>query len=355
MTGNGICRGEPPIPIRNSSSSPGRMDGCVDRRPRWTPHRRPGAAADAPIVRDLGEGVPVEHHEVGDGTGRAGRPRRRGGSPTRCPRCTPRTRPRAPSACSGRNGSVPGGAVLAVRRAGHGDVDRGERVGRADRPVAAHHQAGAGAVQVAEGVLPARRAPAPGTGSSGRPSARRGRPRASAGWRRRPARRSGVRRRGGPAGGARSGGAGPGRCRSSRRESRERRGHRSRARAPGSRPRRGRCTASRRAPAASTNEWPLLPVGVAAAVEVGLEHRGRPVLGDAVLHDLDGRGPEPPAGQRLAAADQVRDLLDAEAAVPPQRADDVRAQVAVGGGRGVRRGGVVHAGVGTRRSRPASS
>ena len=60
------------------------------------------------------------------------------------------------SACSGRNGSVPGRSRFAVRRAGHGRVDRGERVRGGHGPVAARDQRSAGAVQVAEGVLPAR-------------------------------------------------------------------------------------------------------------------------------------------------------------------------------------------------------
>ena len=84
------------------------------------------------------------------------------------------------SACSGRNGL----ARVVVRRAVHRGVDRGERVGRGDRPVAAHDEAGAGAVQVAERVLPRRALRRRGTGSSGRPSAPRGRPTAPARWRR---------------------------------------------------------------------------------------------------------------------------------------------------------------------------
>ena len=111
----------------------------------------------------------------------------------------------------GQEGLAPAAALLAVRPPVDGDMDRLERVGRGDRPVAAGDEPGTGPVQVAEGVLPARRAPRPGTAGSGRPSGRPGRPTATARSRPRRARRTGVRRRGAPAGGGRcDGGRRPG-------------------------------------------------------------------------------------------------------------------------------------------------
>ena len=88
-----------------------------------------------------------------------------------------------------------------------------------------------------------------------------------------------------------------------------------------------------------------MSVGVAAAVEVRLEQCGRAVLRHAVLHHLHGGRAEPALGQGLAPPDQVRDLLHALGAVPPQRADHVRAELAAGRSVDVRRAGVVHAGV----------
>ncbi len=95
----------------------------------------------------------------------------------------------------------------------------------------------------------------------------------------------------------------------------------------------------------------VAPVGgrVAAAVEVGVDHRRGEVLRHAVLHDLHRRRPEPRPGQLLAPGDQVGHLLDAAVAVPPQRTDDVRREVPA---RDIRR--YVGAGSPCRRSRRRS-
>ena len=68
--------------------------------------------------------------------------------------------------------------------------------------------------------------------------------------------------------------------------------------------------------------------GAAVAVQVRLQHRRRVILGDAVQHHLHARGTEPSARRRLprrpglALVQQLRQLLQAAVAVPPQRADD---------------------------------
>ncbi len=124
--------------------------GRARRRSRWTPRGPPRSPRAA---RRTGRG----RARRGPPPRRPRRPRRRrGGWPTRCRRCTPRTRPRATApapAGTARCRPAPG---VAVRRPGDRGVDRGERVGRGDRPVAARDQPGTGPVQVAEGVLPAR-------------------------------------------------------------------------------------------------------------------------------------------------------------------------------------------------------
>ena len=69
---------------------------------------------------------------------------------------------------------------------------------------------------------------------------------------------------------------------------------------------------------------------VAVAVAVRLEHRGGEVLGDAVLHDLDGCRGEASAPVPLAPLEDRRDLLEALRAVPPDRPDHARGERAVG-------------------------
>ncbi len=90
---------------------------------------------------------------------------------------------------------------------------------------------------------------------------------------------------------------------------------------------------------------PRVGGGRAARVEVGRRHGGREVLGHPVLHDLDARGPEPPVAVALPPLDQGVHLLLAEVPLPPERADDVRREVAVAGGLQVGRTGILHAGV----------
>ncbi len=85
--------------------------------------------------------------------------------------------------------------------------------------------------------------------------------------------------------------------------------------------------------------------GVAAPVEVRRPEGGRAVLEHAVLHDLHARRPEAWAGQGLAAAHEIGDLGDPEAAVPPERADHVGDEVALLDRAQIGRAGVVHAGV----------
>ena len=179
----------------------------ASRRPRWTP---PGPRRSRPAGPANGSRSSTTRSATAPG--REHRPRRRGGSPTRCRRCTPRTRSRASSACSGRNGSVPA-RPLGVRRAGDGrrgspaagpGVLTGQSLPR-DQP-------GAGAVQVAEGVLPAGPLLAQERERqvdhllvvAGPQRLHVGRDAELA--------RTAARRRGGPAAGARRGGGGPGRC-----------------------------------------------------------------------------------------------------------------------------------------------
>ena len=57
---------------------------------------------------------------------------------------------------------------------------------------------------------------------------------------------------------------------------------------------------------------------VPVRVEVGVEHRGRVGLADAVLHDLDAGGAHPGLGRPAAALDELGHLLQAALAVPPQ-------------------------------------
>ena len=59
----------------------------------------------------------------------------------------------------------------------------------------------------------------------------------------------------------------------------------------------------------------------AAGVEVGIEHPGGEVLGDAVLHDLHRRRPETAVVAARAPLDELVDLLGAPLAVPPQGCD----------------------------------
>ena len=135
-------------------------------RPRWTSPASPRSPPRAP--------------RTGPGRAPRGRPRH----PVRAPRAVvvrwlaqalpevyAANATSSASACSGRNGSVPArpASPYAVRVTAVWIAASGS--GRRDRPVAARDQPRAGAVQVAERVLPARPAPPPGTGSSGRPSA----------------------------------------------------------------------------------------------------------------------------------------------------------------------------------------
>ena len=129
-----------------------RQRGRARRRPRWTPR------GGTDLLRRARERVPVEHHQVGhrpdlDHSGSVMRSR---WFTHALPEVYAANAVSRSSACSGRNGSVPArpASPYDVRR--HGGVDRGQRVGGRDRPVAAGDQPGAGAVQVAEGVLPAR-------------------------------------------------------------------------------------------------------------------------------------------------------------------------------------------------------
>ena len=75
--------------------------------------------------------------------------------------------------------------------------------------------------------------------------------------------------------------------------------------------------------------------GTAVVAEVGLEHRGREVLGDAVLHDLHAGGGEashPPLGP---TGDQLGDLLGTPVPLPPEGADHPCLEVTGSGGRQV--------------------
>ena len=101
-----------------------------------------------------------------------------------------------------------------------------------------------------------------------------------------------ARRRGGRAAGARCGGAG--RAAGVERARRTRPAPPAPPRSPIActctwKPAASSAATSPRSAPASTNEWPRLSVGVAAAVEVGRGQRRRAVLGDAVLHDLHAR------------------------------------------------------------------
>ena len=256
------------------------------------------------------------------------------------------------SACSGRNGSVPARPGVAVRRAGDRGVDRGQRVGGRDRPVAARDQPGAGPVQGAEGVLPRRpllpqerqrqvdhlvvvagpeRLHVGGDAELGEPRHVVGVDQLQVGD---------V--------------VAPGRVGADHRV--QRLAHRPVAdgvhvhlEAGGVQG--GHGVLDR----LGVQEGVAAVVGgVAAAVEVRLEQRGGAVLGHAVLHHLHGGGAEPAAGQRLTPPDQVRDLLDALPPVPPQRADDVRAELAARGRVDVRRRRGRPCRSTSRRSRPAS-
>ena len=225
-------------------------------------------------------------------------------------------------------------------------MDRLERVRGADRPVAAGDEAGAGAVQVAEGVLPrgALRAEerdgevdhlvvvaGPERLDVGR-DLQLGEPRHVVGVHQLEVRDVVAVQRA--------------RCPRARRAPRGRRGRRGRGRAPGSRPRRGRATMPRSA-TGSTKERPGVGRRVPAPVEVGLDERRGPVLGDAVLHDLDRRWPRTARGSTPPLLDQLGDLLAARARAPttaPRRPWPTRSPAR--GRAQVGRPGVLHAGVG---------
>ena len=88
-----------------------------------------------------------------------------------------------------------------------------------------------------------------------------------------------------------------------------------------------------RSASGSTNEMPRLSVGVPAAVEVGLDERGRAVLDDTVLHDLHRGGGEPTRASAVAALATSSSICSsAPLAVPPQRPDHRAGEVAVAGG-----------------------
>src|ERR1019366_9639154 len=59
-----------------------------------------------------------------------------------------------------------------------------------------------------------------------------------------------------------------------------------------------------------------------AGIEVWLDHGGREILRDPVLHDLHRVRPEPPRLAVFPPAPDLRELLDAAVAVPPQGALD---------------------------------
>ena len=233
---------------------------------------------------------------------------------------------------------------VVVRRAGDRGVDRGQRVGRGHRPVAAGHQPGAGAVQVAEGVLPA--APLLAQEREGEV----GHLVVVAG-----PERLHVR-----------GDAELGEPRDVGRVHQLQVGDVVPPRGIGADHRVQRLPHAAVADRVDVHLEPgrveglhglAQPLGVdervaavvgrmAAAVEVRLEQRRGPVLGDAVLHDLHGRGAEPAAGERLPSAHQVRHLLDALPPVPPQGPHDVGPERAGPGRVDVGRSWVVHRRVG---------
>ena len=238
-----------------------------------------------------------------------------------------------------RVGAGPPG--VAVRRAGDRGVDRGQRVGGRDRPVAARDQPGAGAVQRTEGVLPRRpllpqerqRQVEHLVVEAGperlhvRGDAELGEPRHVVGV---------DQLQVGDV-------VAPGRVGPDHRV--QRLAHRPvtdgvHVHLETGGVQRGHGVLDR----LGVQEGVAAVVGgVAAAVEVRLEQRGGAVLGHAVLHHLHGGRAEPAPGQRLTPSDQVGDLLDALAPVPPEGADHVRAELAARGRVDVGRARVVHA------------
>ena len=296
------------------------------RRPRWTRRRAAPISSGGPAN---GSRSRTTRSAAAPGASTPAPSCGRGRSPTPSPRCTPRTpsRGRAP-ARAGTARCRP--ARVAVRRAGDRGVDRGQRVGRARPASRCPRPAGRrpGAASPKGYCHVDRSSPRNGMRQVDH-LRRRGRPTAPACSRRRRARRTAARRRGGPPAGGRCGGAG------------RRRG----------RPSRGRERVERLARAAVADgvhvHLEALGVergdgllqrlgvdervagvvgGVAAAVEVRREQRGGEVLGHAVLHDLDGGRAEPAAGQRLARrSTRSATCSTPELAVPPERADDVRA------------------------------
>ena len=247
------------------------------------------------------------------------------------------------SACSGRNGVGAGGRRFVVRRPVHGRVDGRERVGRADRPVAARDQAGARAVQVAEGVLPGRPLLAEERdGQLGHLVVEAGPQGLDVGRdaERREARHVvGVHQlQVGDVVAARGVGA---------LEGVERLAH---------------------APVAEAVDVDLEAVaveladvraqldrvderdagvvgGVPAAVEVGLDEGSGAVLGDAVLHDLHRARREPAASTRRPASRGARRSARRPGRAPTTAHHDGAGEVAGGRSAGVRRADVAHAGV----------
>ena len=91
-------------------------------------------------------------------------------------------------------------------------------------------------------------------------------------------------------------------------------------------PSRSSAVTSRGSSRGSMKSRPVWSVAHPSAVEVGLEHGRRVVLGDAVEHHLHAGGPEPARPPAVAALQQLGELLQAAVAVPPLRADDVGQQ-----------------------------
>ena len=248
----------------------------------------------------------------------------------RAPRRVRRQRGRQVQRLLGEEGSrSPGGPPV------HRDVYGGQRVRTRHRPVRAGREPGTRPGQRAERVLPTRSAPDRGTGSSGRPSAARTRPTAPACSRRLRARRTGRRRRDESPADGRCGAAG--RCRRSSFSAASNASSASRtARSPIActwtwNPSASSRVTCRRRATGSTNERPALAVRQPQPSKYGLEHRGGEVLGDAVLHDLHAAGPEARVAQGIPSYDELRDLLGAAVALPPQRADHPRGQPPVAG------------------------
>ena len=79
----------------------------------------------------------------------------------------------------------------------------------------------------------------------------------------------------------------------------------------------------------STYDSPWLLGVAAASVAVRLEQGAGVVLQHAVGHDLDARGVVVADDPVLALRQELRDLLEALVAVPPQRADDASRQASV--------------------------